>query len=84
MKNMKLAEALDKIAALEKRIEELEKRQPVVINNYPPPVPTPATIGVPYIPQPYVPAWPHDTIITCENPRGAGMCVGGVSPFIFN
>jgi hypothetical protein len=53
---MKLKDALDKIAALEKRIEELEKRPQTIINNYPQtldrqPLPytqQPYTIGTPW------------------------------------
>jgi hypothetical protein len=55
---MKLKDALDKIAALEKRIEELEKRPQTVINNYPQTLdqqplpwftqPQPYTLGTPW------------------------------------
>lgn len=60
---MNLKQALEKSAALEKRIEELEKRQPVIINNWPqPPAPVQPVV------MPGTPYWPHDSP-TCGSPE---------------
>jgi hypothetical protein len=65
---MKLKDALDKIAALEKRIEELEKRPQTIINNYPTPAPVPVPYIEPYNPpyHPYQPIWIGPTCTTAR------------------